>query len=116
MSFANQALASEFLLRNQGKLEPKVYALPEEVDREIAALKLAAMKIKIDTITPAQTKYSNSWERDIMATESTLFTSESVTEGHPDKICDAVTDAVLDACSRTTGRAPRWRWRRPPAW
>src|SRR4030095_1604113 len=41
MSFANQALASEFLLRNKGKLEPKVYALPEEVDREIAALKLA---------------------------------------------------------------------------
>ncbi len=62
MSFANQALASEFLLRNQGKLEPKVYALPEEVDREIAALKLAAMKIKIDTLTPAQTKYLNSWE------------------------------------------------------
>jgi len=62
MSFANQALASEFLLRNKGKLEPKVYALPEEVDREIAALKLAAMNITIDTLTEAQTKYLNSWE------------------------------------------------------
>src|SRR3712207_1271143 len=62
MSFANQALASEFLVRNRGKLEPKVYALPEEVDREIAALKLAAMNITIDTLTPAQTKYLNSWE------------------------------------------------------
>jgi adenosylhomocysteinase len=62
MSFANQALASEFLLRNKGKLEPKVYALPEEVDREIAALKLAAMGINIDTLTQEQEKYLNSWE------------------------------------------------------
>ncbi len=62
MSFANQALASEFLMRNRGKLEPRVYALPEEVDREIAALKLAAMGINIDTLTDAQFKYLNSWE------------------------------------------------------
>lgn len=62
MSFANQALASEFLLRNQGKLESKVYALPEEVDREIAALKLAAMNIRIDSLTAEQDKYLNSWE------------------------------------------------------
>jgi adenosylhomocysteinase len=62
MSFANQALASEFLLRNRGKLEPKVYALPEEVDREIAALKLAAMGINIDTLTAEQNHYLNSWE------------------------------------------------------
>lgn len=62
MSFANQALASEFLLRNKGKLEPKVYALPEEVDREIAALKLAAMGINIDTLTSEQEHYLNSWE------------------------------------------------------
>lgn len=62
MSFANQALASEFLLRNKGKLEPKVYALPDEVDREIAALKLAAMGVRIDTLTAEQTHYLNSWE------------------------------------------------------
>lgn len=62
MSFANQALASEFLLRNRGKLEPKVYALPEDVDREIAALKLAAMGVKIDTLTSEQEHYLNSWE------------------------------------------------------
>jgi adenosylhomocysteinase len=62
MSFANQALASEFLLKNRGKLEPKVYALPEEVDREIAALKLAAMGIQIDTLTAEQAKYLSSWE------------------------------------------------------
>jgi adenosylhomocysteinase len=62
MSFANQALASEFLLRNRGKLEPKVYALPEEVDREIAALKLAAMGVRIDTLTAEQNHYLNSWE------------------------------------------------------
>jgi adenosylhomocysteinase len=62
MSFANQALASEFLLRNRGKLEPRVYALPEEVDREIAALKLAAMGINIDTLSEEQAKYLSSWE------------------------------------------------------
>jgi adenosylhomocysteinase len=62
MSFANQALASEFLLKNRGKLEPKVYALPEEVDREIAALKLAAMGVTIDTLTSEQERYLNSWE------------------------------------------------------
>ena len=62
MSFANQALASEFLLRNRGKLEPKVYALPDEVDREIAALKLAAMGVRIDTLTAEQNHYLNSWE------------------------------------------------------
>jgi adenosylhomocysteinase len=62
MSFANQALASEFLLKNRGKLEPRVYALPEDVDREIAALKLAAMGVKIDTLTGEQAKYLASWE------------------------------------------------------
>jgi adenosylhomocysteinase len=62
MSFANQALAAEFLLRNRGKLEHRVYSLPEDVDREIAALKLAAMGIRIDTLTGEQSKYLSSWE------------------------------------------------------
>ena len=62
MSFANQALASEFLIRNRGKLEPRVYALPQEVDREIAGLKLAAMGVRIDTLTEEQAKYLSSWE------------------------------------------------------
>ena len=62
MSFANQALASEFLLKNRGKLEPRVYALPAEVDREIAALKLAAMDVRIDTLTNEQVRYLSSWE------------------------------------------------------
>ncbi len=62
MSFANQALAGEFLLKNRGKLEAKVYALPEEVDREIAALKLAAMGVQFDILTAQQSKYLNSWE------------------------------------------------------
>ncbi len=61
-SFANQALASEYLLTNKGKLENKVYALPVEVDQEIARLKLAAMGIKIDILTDAQVTYLNSWE------------------------------------------------------
>jgi adenosylhomocysteinase len=61
-SFANQALASEYLLTNKGKLEAKVYALPEDVDREIARLKLLGMGLQFDTLTAEQDKYLNSWE------------------------------------------------------
>ena len=62
MSFANQALASEFLLENKGKLAHEVHALPKEVDREIAGLKLKAMGIEIDELTPEQARYLASWE------------------------------------------------------
>ena len=62
MSFANQALASEFLLKNKGKLANDVHALPKEVDREIASLKLQAMGIEIDQLTEKQVHYLASWE------------------------------------------------------
>jgi adenosylhomocysteinase len=62
MSFANQALASEFLVKNKGKLAHGVHALPEELDREIALLKLKAMGIAIDVLTPEQHAYLNSWQ------------------------------------------------------
>jgi adenosylhomocysteinase len=62
MSFANQALSLEYLLRNADKLEKKVYTIPEEIDREIARLKLDAMGIRIDSLSPEQTKYLASWE------------------------------------------------------
>lgn len=62
MSFANQALATEFLLKHQGKLASAVHALPKEVDREIAALKLRAMGISYDDLTAEQVKYLGSWE------------------------------------------------------
>lgn len=62
MSFANQALGIEFLVKNKGKLENKLYTLPESVDKEIAELKLKSMGIEIDTLTPEQQKYLNSWE------------------------------------------------------
>jgi len=62
MSFANQALAAEYLTRNRGKLGKKVYGVPAEIDREIARLKLGSMGIKIDTLTPLQKKYLSSWE------------------------------------------------------
>jgi adenosylhomocysteinase len=61
MSFANQALACEYLVKNQGKLEPGLHSVPVEVDRAIALLKLQAMGIAIDTLTPAQIEYINSW-------------------------------------------------------
>ena len=61
MSFANQALACEFLVKNKGKLEPAIYTNPEEVDQEIASLKLQAMEIEMDTLTAEQVEYINSW-------------------------------------------------------
>ncbi|AFY78102.1 MAG: adenosylhomocysteinase [Hydrococcus sp. C42_A2020_068] len=61
MSFANQAMACEYLVKNKGKLEPRIYNIPEEIDREIARLKLQAMGIEIDALTPEQIEYINSW-------------------------------------------------------
>ena len=62
MSFANQALAAEYMVKNAAKLEKKVYSVPEDIDKEIARLKLAAMHVKIDDLTAEQVKYLNSWE------------------------------------------------------
>lgn len=62
MSFANQALGIEFLVKNKGKLENKLYTLPLEVDVEIAKIKLDSMGIKIDTLTPEQENYLKSWD------------------------------------------------------
>lgn len=62
MSFANQALGIEYLLKNAKSLEKKVYSVPGEIDREIARLKLAAMGAQIDVLTPEQVAYLNSWE------------------------------------------------------
>ncbi len=61
MSFANQALACEYLVKNKGKLEPRIHSIPEDLDKEIARLKLQAMGISLDTLTPAQIEYINSW-------------------------------------------------------
>jgi len=62
MSFANQALAAEYAVQNAGKLEKKVYVVPDEIDREIARLKLATMDIDIDQLTEEQAKYLASWD------------------------------------------------------
>jgi adenosylhomocysteinase len=62
MSFANQALSAVFMQRNAETLEKKVYSVPEDVDKEIARIKLAEMGIPIDTLTAEQEKYLNSWE------------------------------------------------------
>ncbi|WP_017304512.1 adenosylhomocysteinase [Spirulina subsalsa] len=61
MSFANQALACEYLVKNKGSLAPGLHSIPTEVDREIARLKLNAMNIQIDSLTPEQIEYLNSW-------------------------------------------------------
>jgi adenosylhomocysteinase len=61
MSFANQALACEYLVKNQGTLAPGLHSIPEAVDREIARLKLVAMGIEVDSLTPEQEIYINSW-------------------------------------------------------
>ena len=62
MSFANQALSAEYMIRNADKLTNQVYGVPEEIDAEIARLKLGAMNINIDVLTEEQEKYLNSWQ------------------------------------------------------
>jgi adenosylhomocysteinase len=61
MSFANQALCAEWVLNHREALEPRVYDVPPEIDREIARLKLDTMGVEIDTLTPAQAEYLSSW-------------------------------------------------------
>jgi adenosylhomocysteinase len=62
MSFANQALCSEYMAKNARSLERKVYPVPAEIDREIARLKLASMGIVVDELTPEQRQYLASWQ------------------------------------------------------
>ena len=62
MSFANQALCAEYMVRNHAKLENKVYPVPRDIDENIAALKLKAMGVEIDKLTAEQKKYLTSWE------------------------------------------------------
>jgi adenosylhomocysteinase len=62
MSFANQALSVEYILKRRAGLENNVFAVPKEIDEAIAALKLRSMGVKIDVLTAEQKKYLNSWE------------------------------------------------------
>ena len=62
MSFANQALSLEYLVKNKGSLKPGVYPVPAEIDAEVGRLKLKSMDISIDKLTQEQNKYLNSWE------------------------------------------------------
>jgi adenosylhomocysteinase len=63
MSFANQALATEYLVKHHQTLEKKVYPVPLEIDQEIARMKLLSMGIQIDRLTKEQTRYLSSWEQ-----------------------------------------------------
>jgi adenosylhomocysteinase len=62
MSFANQSLAAEYISKNHHKFQKQVYPVPQEIDEEIARLKLAAMQVEIDTLTPEQEKYLASYD------------------------------------------------------
>ena len=62
MSFANQALSAEYMLRNAANLAKNVHSVPGDIDRDIARLKLAAMNVNLDVLTPEQLSYLNSWE------------------------------------------------------
>jgi adenosylhomocysteinase len=66
MSFANQALSLEHMVKNAAVLDNKVYSVPEEIDRDIARLKLDAMEVGIDTLTEEQIAYLNSWEEGLV--------------------------------------------------
>jgi adenosylhomocysteinase len=61
MSFANQALAAEYMVKNHKKLEKRVYPVPEDLDKEVARMKLESMGVKIDRLTPEQERYLSSW-------------------------------------------------------
>ncbi len=63
MSFANQALSVEYLAREGSALEPRVYSVPRSIDDEIATLKLAALGVEIDALTPEQLAYLASWDQ-----------------------------------------------------
>jgi adenosylhomocysteinase len=63
MSFANQALSVEWIVKAAKELEPRVYGVPEAIDKEVARLKLAAMGVEIDRLTEEQAKYLASWEQ-----------------------------------------------------
>jgi len=63
MSFANQALCLEYMAKNRGSLKAKVYPVPEEIDKQVARLKLNSMGISIDKLTPEQKQYLTSWEQ-----------------------------------------------------
>jgi adenosylhomocysteinase len=63
MSFANQALAAEYVVQHAASLSKDVHRIPGELDREIARLKLAAMGVAIDTLTPEQQRYLASWDQ-----------------------------------------------------
>jgi len=62
MSFANQALSAEYLAKHHGELSPQVYVVPDAIDKEVARLKLAAMGIELDEMTPEQAEYVSSWK------------------------------------------------------
>jgi S-adenosylhomocysteine hydrolase len=63
MSFANQALSAEWVVQRRGTLEPRVYPVPVEIDKEVARLKLRAMGVAIDELTAEQEHYLHSWEQ-----------------------------------------------------
>jgi adenosylhomocysteinase len=62
MSFANQALAAEYVAKHHAELEPRVYVVPEAIDAEVARLKLAALGVTLDAMTPEQVEYVSSWQ------------------------------------------------------
>ena len=62
MSFANQALSVEYIVKNSKNLEKKVYKVPKEIDQEVAKLKLECLGIEIDELSKRQKKYLESWE------------------------------------------------------
>jgi adenosylhomocysteinase len=62
MSFADQALSAEWVAKNHATLEKRVYDVPDDIDREVAKLKLATLGIEIDTLTEEQERYLSSWQ------------------------------------------------------
>ena len=62
LSFCNQALSAKYVLDQQGKLDKKVYKIPDDIDRRIASIKLKALGISIDSLSEKQKKYLGAWD------------------------------------------------------
>jgi adenosylhomocysteinase len=110
MSFANQALAAEFMVKNAETLENRVYGVPADIDAEIARIKLEAMGIKIDTLTDEQLKYLSSWQEARSRGSPRGCIATAPPDGAPDRTLEealAETREGLFALLLTTGT-----WRR----
>ncbi len=107
MSFANQALAAEYVARHHAELEPRVYAVPEAIDREVARLKLDALGIELEPLTEEQVAYMSSWQsRHLSDGASTCSRNDDPARRPPGIVVAGPRATLLGRPSRAPSRSP----------